>query len=44
MAVMKRVRSRWSESRIEPPAIYRTRLLPGLEFSCEDVFRTAGLI
>lgn len=44
MVVMKRVRNRWSESRIEPPAIYRTRLLPGLEFSCEDVFRTAGLI
>ena len=44
MVVMKRVRNRWSESRIEPPAIYRTRLLPGLEFSCEDVFRAAGLI
>ena len=29
---------------IEPPAIYRTRLLPGLEFSCEAVFRAAGLI
>lgn len=44
MVVMKRVRNRWSESRIEPPAIYRTRLLPGLEFSCEDVCRAAGLI
>lgn len=44
LVVMKRVRNRWSESRIEPPAIYRTRLLPALEFSCEDVFRAAGLI
>jgi hypothetical protein len=44
MVVMKRVRNRWSKSRIAPPAIYRTRLLPGLEFSCADVFRAAGLI
>lgn len=43
MIVMKRVRNRWAESRIEPPAIYRTRLLPGLEFDCADVFRAAGL-
>jgi Uma2 family endonuclease len=43
MVVMKRVRNRWAESRIEPPATYRTRLLPGLEFSCGDVFRAAGL-
>jgi len=43
MVVMKRVRNRWADSRIEPPATYRTRLLPGLEFSCGEVFRAAGL-
>jgi Uma2 family endonuclease len=43
MVVMRRVRNRWVESRIQPPALYRTRLLPGLEFSCGDVFRAAGL-
>ncbi len=43
MVVMRRVRNQWSESTIKPPAIYRTRLLPGLEFLCEDVFRAAGL-
>jgi Uma2 family endonuclease len=44
MVVMRRVRNRWVETKVEPPAIYQTRLLPGLEFSCGDVFRSAGLI
>ncbi len=43
MIVMRRVRNRWVESTIEPPTIYRPRLLPGLEFSCEAVFRDAGI-
>jgi Uma2 family endonuclease len=43
MVVMKRVRNRWVETTITPPDIYRTRLLPGLEFSVEAVFRAAGL-
>jgi Putative restriction endonuclease len=43
MVVMKRVRNRWAESRIEPPATYQTRLLPGLKFSSGDVSRAAGL-
>lgn len=43
LVVMKRVRNRWAETTIEPPAIHRTRLLPGLEFSIEAVFRAAGL-
>jgi Uma2 family endonuclease len=43
MVVMRRVRNRWVETRVEPPAIYQTRLLPGLEFSCGDVFRAAGI-
>jgi Putative restriction endonuclease len=44
MVVMRRVRNRWVETTITPPEIYRTRLLPGLEFSIEAVFRAAGLI
>jgi hypothetical protein len=28
---------------IKPPAIYRPRLLPGFEFSIDDVFKSAGL-
>jgi hypothetical protein len=44
MVAMRRVRNRWVETTITPPEIYRTRLLPGLEFSIEAVFRAAGLI
>ena len=44
MVVMRRVRNRWVETHVKPPAIYRTRLLPGLEFSCGDVFRAAGIL
>ncbi len=44
MVVMRRVRNPWVERAIKPPAIYRPRLLPGLEFSCEAVFQAAGLI
>jgi Uma2 family endonuclease len=44
MVVMRRVRNRWVETKVEPPAIYQTRLLPGLEFSCGEVFRAAGLV
>jgi hypothetical protein len=44
LVVMRRVRNRWVEGRVEPPAIYRTRLLPGLAFSIGDVFRAAGLM
>jgi Uma2 family endonuclease len=43
MVVMRCVKNRWVESVVEPPALYRTRLLPGLEFSCEAVFTAAGL-
>jgi Uma2 family endonuclease len=44
MVVMRRARNRWVESTIRPPDLYRTRLLLGLEFSCEAVFRAAGLV
>jgi len=43
MVVMRRVRGRWVETTVRPPANYRTRLLPGLAFSIETVFKTAGL-
>ncbi len=31
------------EKSVRPPAGYRTRLLPGLVFSCSAVFKAAGL-
>jgi hypothetical protein len=43
MVVMRRSRGRWALTTVEPPAIYRTRLLPGLEFSIEAVFDAAGI-
>jgi hypothetical protein len=43
MVVMRRSRVRWVETTVRPPAIHRTKLLPGLEFSIEAVFRAAGL-
>jgi len=43
MIVMRRSRGRWAETTVSPPAIYRTKLLPGLDFSIEAVFKTAGL-
>jgi Uma2 family endonuclease len=41
MLVHKRSRGRWSEQIIRPPEIYKTRLLPGFEFSCALVFEVA---
>jgi len=43
MIVMRRSRGRWIEKSVRTPAVYRTRLLPGLAFSCSAVFKTAGL-
>ncbi|MFI5458481.1 MAG: Uma2 family endonuclease [Isosphaerales bacterium] len=43
MIVMRRARGRWIETTIQPPAIYRPKLLTGLEFSIEAVFKSAGL-
>src|SRR5204862_7522553 len=42
MVVLRRTGERWAERTIRPPALYRTRLLPGLEFSCGAVFEAAG--
>ena len=41
MKVLRSSRGRWAEAAIRPPATYRTRLLPGLEFSIEAVFGAA---
>jgi Uma2 family endonuclease len=43
LVVMRRVRGPWAETIVSPPAIHRTRPLPGLEFSIEAVFTAAGL-
>lgn len=42
MLVLVRSRGKWSERRIRPPKIYRTRLLPGLNFDCGLVFDAAN--
>lgn len=44
MIVMRRSRGRWNQTTVRPPGGYRTRLLPGLIFSCSEVFRAAGLV
>jgi hypothetical protein len=41
MVVVRRVRGRVTERTIRPPALYQTRLLPGLEFNCALVFQAA---
>jgi Uma2 family endonuclease len=38
MTVLRRSRGRWAEYKVIPPATYKTRLLPGLEFSIAEVF------
>jgi Uma2 family endonuclease len=43
MVVMRRSRGRWALTTVKPPDIYRTRLLPGLEFSIEAVFDAVGI-
>jgi Uma2 family endonuclease len=39
--VLRRVRGRWKERIVRPPEVYRTRELPGFEFSCAAVFEAA---
>jgi Uma2 family endonuclease len=41
MLVLLRVGGRWRERIVRPPEIYKTRLFPGLQFSCEKVFQAA---
>lgn len=39
--ILRRSRGRWVERVLRPPTLYRTRLLPGFEFACENVFQAA---
>ena len=41
MKVLKRSRGKWREEIVRPPAVYRTRYLPGFEFSIARVFEAA---
>jgi Uma2 family endonuclease len=41
MLVLRRSRGRWTDRNVVPPEVYRTRLLPGLEFACATVFAAA---
>src|SRR5262249_22420413 len=42
MLILQRVGGRWRERIVRPPEIYQTRILPGLQFSCEFVFQAAN--
>jgi len=42
MKVLRRSRGKWVEHAVRPPDRYRTRLLPGFEFSIEAVLQAAG--
>jgi Uma2 family endonuclease len=44
MVILKRVGGQWSEKTIKPPKIYKPGLLPGLEFSCKNVFEAADAV
>jgi Uma2 family endonuclease len=43
MIVMRRSRGRWVETIVTPSDVYRSRLLPGFEFSIGAVYQAAGL-
>ena len=40
--VLQRSRGTWAERTVQPPELYHSRLLPGLEFACEAVFEAAA--
>lgn len=42
MLVLQRVGGRWRERIVRPPEVYQTRVLPGLQFSCAQVFQAAN--
>ena len=44
MVVQSRLGGQWSEKTIKPPKIYKPGLLPGLEFSCKNVFEAADAV
>jgi Uma2 family endonuclease len=41
VTVLRRWGRRWRESIVRPPAVYRTRLLPGFELDCAALFAAA---
>jgi hypothetical protein len=44
MLVLRRLGKRWVQRVVRPCALYKTRLLPGLAFSCQIVFEAARAI
>ncbi len=44
MLVLQRVAGRWRERIVRPGEVYKTRLLPGLQFKCELVFQAAKAV
>jgi Uma2 family endonuclease len=44
MLVLRRSKGAWVERVLRPPEVYRTRLLPGLEFACGPVFEAARAV
>ncbi len=44
MLVHRRSGDRWIEKTVRPPKTHRTRVLPGLEFSCATVFDAADAV
>ncbi len=41
VTILRRVRGKWEERLLRPGDIYETDLLPGFQFSCQDVFEAA---
>jgi Uma2 family endonuclease len=41
MTVLRRTRGRWREQIVRPPDVYRSKLFPGLELDCGQVFEAA---
>ncbi len=41
VVVLKRNGGQWSEKTYKPPQVYKSRLLPGFEFSCKRIFSAA---
>src|SRR5207245_1143443 len=44
MVVLQRSRGRWRQQVVQPPAKYTTKLFPGLEVDCAQVFDAAGQV
>ncbi len=42
VTILRRVRGKWEERILRPGEIYETDLLPGFQFSCQDVFEAAA--